>query len=175
MCASCGFEFGIDPFSGYVRCTCGSLSKLADGFEGRHLCDCGKLFAVQRRDSSEVYLRCFNNGVGSHSCKTYTVWEKHRLEEIARIHQPMFGSGCGPETQLMINEALKHQLPNFVDRTETAVLPLFAIHDLQRQEERRLRAQLENFGPLQSAGRKVTYRRITIDSNGVIAEELIIE
>jgi hypothetical protein len=83
--------------------------------------------------------------------------------------------GCVPQIELSMSEILKHQLPNFVDRTETAVLPLIAIHDLQRQGERQLRAQLESFAPARSTGRRITYRRIKIDSNGIIVEELVIE
>lgn len=175
ICPRCNYEFGVDPYRGYARCTCGSLNTLVDGFVGAYECQCGKDFAIQRHDSSEVYFGCFKGKQrGVHLCSYVCRIEKSVLQNVARDRGKISG-GCPLAIDLPINEVLKFQLPNYADRTETAVLPQIAIHDLQRQGERQLRAQLESFVPARSSGRKITYRRITIDSNGIIAEELIIE
>jgi len=175
ICPRCQFEFGVDPFRGYVRCTCGGLNVLASGLEGIYECNCGKAFSVQRHDSPDVKFSCCKGRQkGVHLCYKYFSYGKNQLQSAAR-NGGTFKAGCVPEMELALSELLKHQLPNFADRTETAVLPQIAIHDLERQGERALRAQLESFVPARSTGRKVTYRRITIDSNGIVAEELIIE
>jgi hypothetical protein len=84
-------------------------------------------------------------------------------------------AGFGVEVELPINEALKYQLPNFVDRIETAVYPQVVVHDLERQAERRIRSQLQTIVPQNVSGRKITYRRVVVNQDGVLAEELVIE
>jgi hypothetical protein len=75
-------------------------------------------------------------------------------------------------------ELLELQLPNFVDRLETAVLPQSVVHHMEREIERERKNQLARLGysaAPRASGRRIAYRRLTIRTDDVIAEEIIYE
>jgi|688.fasta_scaffold362863_1 hypothetical protein len=159
--AGCGYVFGVDPFLAYCRCTCGTLISFEAGkFLGHWKCSCGKLYTLQKHDDPRVHFSC---GVSQHN-HIYSVPRDFRELEFrteCKVFKP--------------RDIAALALPNFIDRLEVAVLPrVFEKQVQQARIERANEISLLNKMQLNSA-RRISYRRVIVTSDGIFAEELILE
>ncbi len=159
--AGCGYVFGVDPFLVYCRCTCGVLISFEAGkFLGHWQCSCGKIYTLQKHDDPQVHFSC---GVPRHD-HIYSVQRDFRELEFrteCKVFRP--------------KDIAALALPNFIDRLEVAVLPkVFEKQVQQAKLERANEISLLNKMQLNSA-RRISYRRVIVTSDGIFAEELILE
>lgn len=157
----CGYVFGVDPFLVYCRCTCGVLISFEPGkFLGHWKCSCGKLYTLQKHDDPQVHFSC---GVSQHN-HIYSVPRDFRELEYrteCKVFKP--------------KDIAALALPNFIDRLEVAVLSkVFEKQVQQAKLERANEISLLNKMQLNSA-RRISYRRVIVTSDGIFAEELILE
>jgi len=179
LTCSCGWTFGTNPEIPYLRCVCNSLWGIKSLGEvvGVWTCDnCSRRLGVQRKDDTKVFFTCPCKRPG---CNTYFNLERAELQDRER-NGILTNIGCerAYEKSLAVSGLLSLQIPNYVDRLETAILPMVVEHELERQSERQLKAHLAALGyegPSASRPGRITYRRIVITNEGTLAEELIIE
>ena len=157
----CGYVFGVDPFLVYCRCTCGVPVSLEPGkFLGHWKCECGKLYTLQKHDDPQVHFSC---GVSQHN-HIYSVprdFREPQLRTECKVFRP--------------KDIAALALPNFIDRLEVAVLPKAFEKQVQQAElERANEISLLSKTQLNSA-RRISYRRVIVTSDGIFAEELILE
>jgi len=177
-CAYCSYKFGIDPDSAYIRCPngdCVQATKAVVGvYEGG-----GKIFVIRHHKDTDIYYRCpcTRSTRRRQICKSYY---RIPLSEfsLAQRFGPFECDGQMSKSMFSPQEILELQLPNLVDSLETAVIPQSVAHQLEREIERERKNQLARLGysaAPQASGRRIAYRRLTIRTDEVIAEEIIYE
>jgi len=179
----CSYQFGVDPDRAYIRLPNGHLQVATEEVEGVYETE-GLFYVIRHHEDTDIYHRCpctrwsSNNGK---MCKRYYQTSPNSLFSPAAL-----ANGVGPfsceyrmsKTMFSPQELLELQLPNFVDRLETAVLPQSVVHQMEREMERKHNSQLARLGysaAPRAGGRRIAYRRLTIRTDEVIAEEIIYE
>lgn len=178
----CSYQFGVDPDCAYIRLPNGHLAVATASVEGVYESE-GILFVIRHHEDTDIYHRCPCTAWGRNGrmCKKYYQTTPGELFSIYSL-----ANGVGPfeceyrmsKSMFSPQEILELQLPNFVDRLETAVLPQSAVHQLEREMERRHNSQLARLGysaAPRAGGRRIAYRRLTVRSDEVIAEEIVYE
>lgn len=177
VCSNCSWKYGIDPDRAYIRCPDGDCTQAHEGIVGVYW-TCGRPFVITKHDDRDIYFRC--------PCTYRMCTSVSQVSQSHLIGHPTSGrkirvhcqSDSSLELLISVDDVMRLQLPNYVDRLETAVLPQSAVHALEREMVRLHKGRLATLG-YQNAhevqGRRVAYRRLTIRSNEVIDEELVYE
>lgn len=175
QCDYCGYKFGIDPDSAYVRLPDNELFHLGEKVEGvwNHN---NFMFVIQHHEDTDIYFRCpcINT---THN--QYRKMSRSDFFTVARSQIGPFMCEFGMRKMYFLpHELLELQLPNLVDRLETAVLPQSVFRQLEREMEAQRKNQLSRLGYSEVqrvSGRRVACRRLTIKSDAVIVEEVVYE
>lgn len=177
VCNQCSWKYGIDPDRAYIRCPDGDCTQAHEGVVGVYWA-CGRPFVITKHDDRDVYFRC--------PCTQRMCTSVSQIAQTQLIGHPatekriQVRCQSDPNLKLVISadDVMRLQLPNYVDRLETAVLPQAAVHALERELDRQHKNRLSRLGYQGShevQGRRVSYRRLTIRSDEAVEEELVFE
>jgi hypothetical protein len=174
----CSYCFGVDPDRAWIRLPNGKVQLATKEVEGVYE-SYAIFYVISHHEDTDIYFRCpcIYKTRNWNSCGRY-----HKMTRIeffsAKQHGPFQCEFPMIKSVFSTEELLELQLPNFVDRLETAVLPQSVVHQLEREMERRHNSQLARLGysaAPRAGGRRIAYRRLTIRTDEVIAEEIVYE
>jgi len=179
LCPYCGYPFGIDPDRAYIRRPDGGCTQALPEVEGLYENPPGTFFVIRHHKDTDIYHRCpCCRGKMCNNIYRTQLSDLSSPAALAHGFGPFVCDGQGSKSMFSPQEILELQLPNLVDSLETAVLPQSVVHHMEREIERERKNQLARLGysaAPQASGRRIAYRRLTIRTDEVIAEEIIYE